>query len=147
MRERIVAMYGQQLPTRQIAEALGTCRSGTRRIRQQLAERGTLEPLKPTGGYASGLTDDMAARLRELIALEPGSTRQQLRDRLNLTVDVRTIGRWLAKLGIVLKKSRSLPRSKSGPTRRNAVTAGTKTSEACRRSGWYSSMRAAPGPT
>jgi transposase len=116
MRERIVAMYAQQVPTRQIAEAMGTCRSGTRRIRQQLAQRGTLQPLKPTGGYESGLTQDLAASLRELVAREPGSTRQQLRDRLNLTVDVRTIGRWLAKLGIVLKKSRSSPRNNSGLT-------------------------------
>ena len=115
MRQRIVAMYARQVPTRQIAEALGTCRSGTRRIRQHLAERGTLEPLKPTGGYGSGLTEEMANRLRALIAFEPGSTRQQLRDRLNLTVDVRTVGRWLAKLGIVLKKSRSSPQSRSGP--------------------------------
>lgn len=116
MRERIVAMYAQQVPTHQIAEAMGTCRSGTRRIRQQLAERGTLEPLKPSGGYASGLTEDLARRLRERVASEPGSTRLQLRDHLKLTVGVRTVGRWLAKLGLVLKKSRSSPRSRSDPT-------------------------------
>ena len=99
MRERIIAMYAQKVPTPEIARMMGTCESGTRRIRQNLAQRGTLEPLKPTGGYASGLTEEMAT-----IASQPGSTRQQLRDHLNLTVDVRTIGRWLAKLGIVLKK-------------------------------------------
>jgi transposase len=126
MRQRIIAMYQQQLPTKQIAEVLGTCRSGTRRIRQQFAERGTLEPLKPTGGYASGLTEEMAAALRRCVVAAPGSTRQQLRDQLGLTVDVRTIGRWLAKLGIVLKKSRSSPRSRNGPTSNNAATTGTK---------------------
>jgi len=104
MRERIVALYQQQVPTKQISELMGTCRSATRRIRQQLAERGTLEPLRPSGGYASGLTEEMAARLRERVSQEPGSTRQQLRDHLGLSVDVRTPGRWLAKLQLVLKK-------------------------------------------
>jgi len=126
MREQIIVMYARQLPTKQIAEALGTCQSGTRRIRQQFAERGTLQPLKATGGYASGLTPELAARLREQVAGAPGSTRQQLREHLDLTVDVRTIGRWLAKLGIVLKKSRSLPPSRSGPTSKNAPTPGIR---------------------
>jgi len=126
MRKQIIAMYARQIPTKQVAEALGTCRSGTRRIRQQFAERGTLEPLKATGGYASGLTEEVAARLREHVAGAPGSTRQQLRDHLGLSVDVRTIGRWLAKLGIVLKKSRSSPPSRSVPTSKHAATSGTR---------------------
>lgn len=127
MRERIVALYQQQVPTKQISEQMGTCRSATRRVRQQLAERGTLEPRTPSGGYASGLTDEVAARLRERVASEPGSTRQQLRDHLGLSVDVRTLGRWLAKLDLVLKKSRSSPRNRNGLTSKNVVTAGTKT--------------------
>ena len=116
MRERIVALYGQNKPTKEIAELMGTCRSGTRRIRQYLRERGTLEPQKGKTGYASGLTAEVEQRLRELVAAEPGVTRQTLRDRLDVTVDVRTIGRWLAKLGLVLKKSRSAPPSRTVPT-------------------------------
>lgn len=116
MRERIVALYEQNKPTKQIAEAMGTCRSGTRRIRQYLRERGTLEPRKSKTGYASGLTPEVEQRLRELVAAEPGVTRQTLRDRLGVTVDVRTVGRWLGKLGLVLKKSRSAPPSRTVPT-------------------------------
>lgn len=116
MRERIIALYEQNVPTKQIAEALGTCRSATRRIRQRLRERGTLEPKRPQTGYASGLTPEVAQRLKELVAENPGTTRQALRDRLGVTVDVRTVGCWLKKLGLVLKKSRSAPPSKTGPT-------------------------------
>jgi len=116
MRERIVALYEQNRPTREIAELMGTCRSATRRVRQYLRERGTLEPRKGKTGYASGLTPELEQRLRELVAAEPGVTRQVLRDRLGVTVDVRTVGRWLAKLGLVLKKSRSVPRSRIAPT-------------------------------
>jgi len=126
MRERIIALYEQNAPTAEIAGKMGTCRSGTRRIRQLFRERGTLQPLPPTGGYPSGLTDDMAARLRERVSEEPGSTRQQLKDHLGVTVDVRTVGRWLKELGIVLKKSRSSPQSRSVPTSRNDATDGTR---------------------
>lgn len=119
MRVRIIELYEQNKPTREIAAALGTCRSGTRRIRQQLRERGTLEPKKAKTGYASGLTPSVEQRLRELLAAEPGVTRQMLRDRLGVSVDVRTVGRWLAKLGIVLKKVASSRRA--GPARRKAA--------------------------
>lgn len=125
MRERIVALYEQGMPTKRIAEALGVCRSGARRIRQQAAERGTLDPLPPSGGYAGGLTEDLATRLRALVAAEPGLTRQQMKNRLGVGVDVRTVGRWLRRLGLVLKKSRPSPPSRSGPTFRTAATAGT----------------------
>lgn len=116
MRERIIELYGQGRRTKQIAEALGVGRSAARRIRQNLRERGTLEPRKGKTGYASGLTPEVERRLRELLAAEPGATRQTLRDRLGVAVDVRTVGRWLATLGIVLKKSRSTPPSRAGPT-------------------------------
>ena len=56
MRERIVALYVEGKSTKQIAALMGTRRSGTRRIRQYLRERGTLEPTKPKAGHASGLT-------------------------------------------------------------------------------------------
>ena len=116
MRERIVALYEQNVPTKRIAEALGTCRSGTRRIRQNLRERGTLEPKRAKTGYPSGLTQEVDRRLRELVAADPGTTRQALRDRLGVTADVRTVGRWLRALGLVLKKSRSGPPSRTGRT-------------------------------
>jgi transposase len=116
MRERIVALYAEGKPTGEIAGLMGTCRSGTRRVRQYLRERGTLEPTTPRTGYASGLTAGVERRLRELVAAEPGATRQTLRDRLGVTVDVRTVGRWLAKLGLVLKKSRSAPPNRTGRT-------------------------------
>ena len=116
MRERIVALYAQGVPTKRIAEGLGTSRSGTRRIRQNLQERGTLEPAKTKPGYASGLTPDVERRLRALVAVEPGVTRAVLRERLGAAVDVRTVGRWLRRLGLVLKKSRSGLQNRTGPT-------------------------------
>ena len=116
MRLRIIELYEQGKPTKQIAEMLGTCRSGTRRIRQQLRERQTLEPGRGKTGPKSGLTDDLRQQLRAAVAADPDATREELRQQLQLSVDVRTIGRWLRQLGLVLKKSRCTLPSKIVPT-------------------------------
>jgi transposase len=116
MRMRIIELYEHGKPTKQIAEMLGTCRSGTRRIRQQLRERQTLEPRHGKTGPKSGLTDDLIQQLRAAVAADPDATREELRQQLQLHVDVRTIGRWLRQLGLVLKKSRCTPPNKIVPT-------------------------------
>lgn len=126
LRTRIIELYEAGKQTREIAGMLGTCRSGTRRIRQVLRERHTLEPLRPQTGPKSGLSDQRAAQLRELVAADPDATREELRQRMDLSVDVRTIGRWLAKLGLVLKKSRCTPRSGTGRTWRSNAAVGTR---------------------
>ena len=116
LRERIIQLYDQGKQTHEIAEMLGTCRSGTRRVKHVLRQRKTLEPRRGKTGPTSVLTEGRAARLRELVGADPDATREQLRDRLQLDVDVRTIGRWLGQLGLVLKKSRCAPPSRIGPT-------------------------------
>jgi len=125
LRKRMIELYEQGKQTQEIAQMLGTCGSGTRRIRQVLRERNTLEPLRPKPGPTSGLSDQRATRLRELVAADPGTTREELRQRLNASVDVRTIGRWLGKLGLVLKKSRCTPPSRSGRTWPSNAGTGT----------------------
>jgi transposase len=116
MRLRIIELYEQGKQTKEIAGALGTCRSGTRRIRQQQRERQTLEPRRGKTGPKSGLTDQMSQQLRERVAADPDATREELRQQLKLNVDVRTIGRWLRQLGLVLKKSPCMPLNKIVPT-------------------------------
>jgi len=125
LRKRIIELYEQGKQTHEIAEMLGTCRSGTRRIRQVLRRRNTLEPLRPRTGPKSGLSDERAAQLRQLVAADPDATREELRQRMRLSLDVRTIGRWLCKLGLVLKKSRCTPPSSTGRTWPSGAAAGT----------------------
>jgi putative transposase len=125
LRKRIIELYDQGKQTHEIAEMLGTCKSGTRRMRQVLRQRNTLEPLRPQTGPKSGLSDERAAQLRELVATDPDATREELRERMDLSVDVRTVGRWLAKLGLVLKKSRCTPPSRSERTSRSNAATGT----------------------
>lgn len=115
-RQRIMELYEKGKKTKEIAEMLGTSRSGTRRIKQRQRERGTLEPRKPKTGYASGLTEQVRQQLCDAVAADPDATREELRDQLHLTVNVRTVSKWLKKLGLGLKKSRSMPPSRIGPT-------------------------------
>ena len=96
MRQRIIELYASGKQTHEISASIGTCKSGTRRIRQRLRERGTLDPLKSKPGPDSGLTPALSTQIHALLSAEPGLTRQQLRNRLGLSVDVRTLGRWLA---------------------------------------------------
>jgi transposase len=144
MRQRIIALYELGRQTGEIAEALGTCRSGTRRVRQRLRERGTLEPATSKRGRKSGMTEAHERRLRELVAADPDATREQLRDRLGVAADVRTIGRWLKRLGFVLKKSRCTPPSSSAPTSPRAARPGTGNSGASTRAASCSSTSPAP---
>jgi transposase len=125
LRVRIIEFYDQGMQTHEIAQMLGTCKSGTRRVRQLLRERKTLEPIQPKTGPKSGLTEERAAQLRELVAQDPDATREELRQRMNVQVDVRTVGRWLVELGLVLKKSRCTPTNRIGPTSKSSVKAGT----------------------
>ena len=86
-RQRIIELYDQGLQTRHIAEMLGTCRSGTRSIRQYLRERGTLEPAKPRGGYTSGLTERISQQLRTLVPPDPDATRQEISQRCRKKIE------------------------------------------------------------
>ena len=125
MRRRIVELYDQGKHTHEIAGLLGTCPSGTRRIRQRLRERGTLDPLPRTCGRKPMLTTDVERRVREHVAAHPDATRQELRSALALTVSLQSISKWLKRLGLPLKKSRSAPPSRIGPTSPRDAPPGT----------------------
>ena len=77
LRERIMQLYDEGNQTHEVAEMLGTCRSGTRRIKQILRERKTLEPRCSKTGPKSGLTDERSRQLRELVAADPDATREE----------------------------------------------------------------------
>ncbi len=124
MRELIVGRYEAGGSTSEVAADLGTSESGTRRIRQVLRERGTLAPAARKSGPRSGLTDERATALRALVAASPDATVPELRDRLGVAADRRTVGRWLRSLGLVLKKSRSGPPSGTARTSPPAGPAG-----------------------
>jgi transposase len=125
VRKRIVELYDEDYSTSEIAELFGVCESGVRRVRQRLRERGSLDPLPRTCGRKPVLTADVERRIRDHIARQPDATREEIKSALGLGVSLQSISRWLKRLGLPLKKSRSTPPSRTGPTSRHAERCGT----------------------
>jgi len=115
VRKRIIELYAQNKPTKEIAELFGICRSGTRRIKQHLRERGTLEPCPRNSGRKPKLTEELAQRIRQHVADHPDATRAELTAALGIDASLQAVSKWLKKLGLVLKKV---------PARRGAGPAG-----------------------
>ena len=114
VRKRIIELYEQDKPTKEIAELFGICRSGTRRVKQHLRERGTLEPRpRSSAGRKPKLTAGLEAGIRGHVAAHPDCTRAELKAALGLAVSLQAISKWLRKLGLVLKKSPSAPPSRT----------------------------------
>lgn len=126
VRRRIVELDLEGYGTREIAELFGLAESGVRRVKQRHRERGTHEPLPRGGGRRTLLSDDAQARIRDYVASRPDATREELKSALGLGVSVQTISTWLKRLGLPLKKSRSTPASRTGPTSRPVARAGTR---------------------
>jgi transposase len=117
VRKRIIELYEQNKPTKEIAGLFGICRSGTRRVKQHLRERGTIQPRARTNaGRKPKLTPELEVKVREHVAAHPDCTRAELKAALGLTVSLQAISKWLRKLGLVLKKSPCTPPSRTGPT-------------------------------
>lgn len=125
VRRRIVELYEQDYSTTEIAEVFGVCESGVRRVRQRLRERGTLDPLPRTCGRKPMMTPEVERRVREHVATQPDATREEIRSALGLSVSVQSISKWLKRLGLPLKKSRSMLPSKTAPTSPNGARPGT----------------------
>jgi transposase len=110
VRRRMMELYAEKKTTKEIAGLFGVSRSGTRRVKQHLRERGTLEPLAGTPGPKGKLTDDVKARLGRLVASKPDATLAELREALaaeaKVSASTSTVDRWLGKLGLTFKKSR-----------------------------------------
>jgi len=124
VRKRIIELYEQNKPTKEIAELFGICRSGTRRIKQNLRERGTLAPKPRNAGRKPKLTPEIAQQIRDYVAADPDATRREIKAALNLTVSLQAISKWLKKLGLVLKKSPCMPPSRIAPQCRPHASSG-----------------------
>ena len=92
VRKRIIELYEQDKPTKEIAELFGICRSGTRRVKQHLRERGTIAPRPRTNaGRKPKLTPELRAKIRDHVAARPDCTRAELKATLGLTVSLQAI--------------------------------------------------------
>lgn len=117
VRKRMVELSEHEgYSTSEIAGLFDASESGVRRVLQRYRERGTHLPLPRNAGRKLQMTEPVAQRLRRFVAGQPDATRQEIKAALGLTVSLQAISEWLARLGLTLKKSRSAPPSRTGPT-------------------------------
>jgi transposase len=85
-------------------------------VRQDERERGTVEPLLHLRGRKGKLTGELKIRLSRFVTARPDATLNEIKEQLALDVSLSTVDRWLRKLGLSFKKSRSTRRNRTGPT-------------------------------
>jgi transposase len=113
LRDRVLAAYDRGVQTKQIAETFDVSSSWARRVKQRRREHGETAPRK-MGGPGPVKVD--RARLAELVAEQPDATLAELRDRLGVGCSESAVCTNLKKMGLSLKKRRSMPPSRSAPT-------------------------------
>src|ERR1700730_18031352 len=93
-RRWIISAYHSGKGTKEIAAIFGRCESGVRRVRQNLRERGTADPLLHLRGRRGKLTEEIKTRLDQYVADHSGATLSEIKKDLNLSVSISTVDRW-----------------------------------------------------
>lgn len=117
VRELVLDAYEQGVPTKQIAERFKVSRSWARRVKQRLREHGLrVALLQDKRGPDPKLDADRRRELAAAIAQTPDATLVELKGQLGLPVSISTIARALTDLRLTLKKSPSVPPSRTART-------------------------------
>lgn len=116
-RRKIISLYQQGWDTEDIAQQFAASLAGVRRVWQQYREEGRDSPAYANCGRKPTLDEAAREQLLEMARQRPDAfcheLAEQVEQKMGVRVTRQTIGRWLRKLGITRKKSRSMPVSKS----------------------------------
>ena len=127
-RRKIIAMYKQGWDTQDVAQQMGASVAGVRRIWQQYREEGRDTDAYANCGRRPTLDEAAQKKVVELINARPDAFCHEIADeverQLGVKVSRQTIGRWLSRLGLSRKKSRSTPASSSVPTSKTHAMSG-----------------------
>lgn len=129
LRGRVIAARDRGIQTKAVADLFGVSASWVRRVMQRRREHGQTAP-RPRGGARVVKIDPQ--RLRELVAQQPDATARQLHQRLGVACSVSAVDAALGRLGLTLKKRRSGPPSRTGPTWRSGASSGRPNNQAAR---------------
>lgn len=113
LRDRVLAADDDGLKTKRIADLLHVSPAWVRRVKQRRREHGETAP-RSMGG-ATIIKIDMD-RLGTLVQRKPDATLLELRDALNVDCTVAAVCLALKRLGLTLKKRRSMRPSKTART-------------------------------
>ena len=145
LRERVVALVDDGKPHEVVAELMRVGVATVRRWLRARRERNDVAPLPHGGGRRLGLDADDETTLRELVAEKPDRTIAELTAHLVEKRDKKfsrsAVSRALARLGLVLKKSRSRPASETVQTSKRRATSSSRNSSRSTRLAATSSTR------
>jgi len=117
LRKRVVAACDRGGKTKErIAEEFGVSTAWIRRLLQRRRETGSIAPLPQNPGRRPAFDERQLRRLHRIVERHPDATLRELKERMGVTVADGTMIRALHKLKLTLKKSHSMPRSRSGRT-------------------------------
>jgi transposase len=114
-RRRVVALTEDGYATSEIAEVLGTSAAWVRSIKALHRAGRPLEP-KSKANKRLSLARREGDRIRDRVKEKPGTTLEDLKRDLGLSTSISNLWNALRDLKISLKKSRSGPPSRTGPT-------------------------------
>lgn len=139
LRERVWGFIARGGSRQAAARHFGVSASTAVRIAASQAQRGTLAPRKQGRPPGQGKLAPHVAFLVEIVEAVPDITLEELAAALEAEHGVKahpsSISRVLTKAGVTYKKSRSKPRSATGPRSAPSAPIGSSTpSRACARS-------------
>lgn len=112
LRERIVAAYDRGDGTRQqIAARYDVSLGMVKKLLQQRRRTGDIKPRHRFSGRKPKITNEHQQRLRCLVTEHPDMTLEELRDAVGVKCTVPAIYYVLNRMGLPLKKRRSVQRS------------------------------------
>lgn len=116
-RRKIIRLYQQGWETQDVAQRFDASLAGVRRVWQQYREEGRDRPAYANCGRKPTLDEAGRLQLLEIARRRPDAFCHELAEELErktgLRVTRQTIGRWLRRLGVTRKKSRSTPASRN----------------------------------
>lgn len=127
-RRAAAAAYDECGSSLEVAEQFQCSESWVRRLIQRRRETGSLEPRPLQLPDNNKLDEQDLEQLRQLIEQTPDMTLSELAAALQIQASVPTVWRATQQLKLPLKKRRSTPPSRTGPTCRRLDAPGSSSS-------------------
>ena len=106
LRERVLADSDSGMGAKEVASNYRVSVAWVNRLKQRRRETGDIRP-KKKGGYREELLKPHKARIEQLLREKPDILLREIRDELNIELDLSNISRTLRRWGYLFKKNSS----------------------------------------
>jgi transposase len=128
LRKRVLAACDAGHGTKQVASTFKVSTAWIRRLKQRRRELDTIDVLPGRYGQPPKLTVDHLRRLGELVEEHPDATLRELREQLQVDIELSNLCRALQRMKIRFKKKSCMPQNRIDRTSSNCGESGTDNS-------------------